>query len=251
VTDRDRLILRATDSSIDTLLREARASVTHRSSVLCVLDGGTRTESAVWRETRSGWKRMFESTYLAPISSDVERGVLVAAFFDWLGQRYCHEIEPERNLACYEYLFAQAKRRHPGPVRSLLDLGCGPATILKTSLSSKVPRVVGYDIGSGVRKSARAAGLTVVTDRVFKHGNRTFDVVLSSFVMHYGCDLQVTLTAVASHLAPGGVWAMNFHKEINFPLFMASLPGTGLRLLEEPGLSPFGLVVMVDSDGRC
>lgn len=250
MTDRDRLILRATDSSIDTLLREAGASVTHRSSVLCVLEGGEHPEGAVWRETRAGWTRMFESTYLAPIPSDVDRGVLVAAFFDWLGQRYCDEIEPARNLACYEHLFAQAKRRHAGPVRSLLDLGCGPATILKTSLPSQVPSIVGFDIGSVVRKSARAAGLTVVTDRVFKRGKGSFDVVLSSYVMHYGCDLRATLAAVASHLARGGVWAMNFHKEINFPLFMATLPGTGLRLLEKPSLSPFGLLVTVDSGGR-
>lgn len=194
----------------------------------------------------TGWTRVFERTYLAPLLDDVERGHLIAAFFDWLGDRYGQEIEPARNRACYEFLFDYAQvLRKQAACSALLDVGCGPGTILKTKLPALVSLVSGYDIGDEVRQAAFAAGLQVMTVDQFHNGQRNFPIALSAYVMHYACDMDETLKAVARHLAPGGIWAINFHKGMNASLFMARLSGTGLSLVGEPQNSPFGLVLTV------
>lgn len=246
VTDADRLILPSNDTSIETLLREPHIAVMHGSPRLCVLACLRPTLHAPWRKEAAGWTRIFERTYLAPLSNDTERGRLVAAFFDWLGKRYGQEIDTARNQACYEFLFdyAQTLRNRPH-CPALLDIGCGPGTILKSKLPEQVPVIRGYDIGDEVRQAAHAAGLHVMTANQFFRGRQDFPVALSAYVMHYACDMVETLKAVARHLVPGGVWAMNFHKGINYSLFMSHLPGSGLSLTEAPQDSPFGLIVTV------
>ena len=189
---------------------------------------------------------MFERTYLAPLLNDVERGHLVAAFFDWLGDRYGQEIEPTRNRACYEFLYDHAQvLRNQSACSALLDVGCGPGTILETKLPALVSLIQGYDIGDEVRQAACAAGLQVMTVDQFHDGQGNLPVALSAYAMHYACDMDETLKAVARHLVPGGIWVMNFHKGINASLFKARLPGTGLSLVGEPQNSPFGLVLTV------
>ena len=249
VTSEERLVVSANDESINSLLCEPGASVVHSSPLLYVLTCQHPSTHALWRKARSGWTRMFERTYVAPVASDAERSRLIAAFFDWLGGRYCEEIEPSRNRACYEFLFDLAQQSRDGVAcAALLDIGCGPGTILRTRLPTLVPRVLGYDIGSEVRRAAHVAGLAVMTKDEFLQGNEPVDVALSAYVMHYGCDVAETLMAVARHLKPGGAWAMNFHKSINFPQFIESLPGTGLCLATAPQRSLFGLTVTLISD---
>lgn len=175
---------------------------------------------------------------------------LVAEFFDWLGGKYVGEIEHARNRASYEHLFAvaQAHRSHV-PCASLLDLGCGPAMILDSSIPIWVGEIVGYDIAPSVRDSARAHGLNVLDREAFCSCHKRFDMVLSSYVMHYGCDLAATVNAVALALKADGVWVMNFHKGLNLQELRAVLSASKLREVAPAVNSPFGPVLMVISDG--
>lgn len=246
VTNADRLILPADDALIGRLLREPNVTVTYRSSNLAVLVSTCSAPSTVWRNGSSGWTRVFEHTYMAPVSDDIARGHLVAEFFNWLGDRYELEIDPTRNIACYEFLFSHAQEiRSHSSCATVLDIGCGPGTILGTTLPAKVPMIRGFDIGDEVRLAAHNAGLPILTEDEFHSGRQDTHVALSAYVMHYACDMHQTLTSVARHLAPGGVWVMNFHKGMNSSLFMAWLPGAGLRLASDPHDSPFGLIVAV------
>ena len=246
MTDTDRLVLPGNAAWIETILNEPRVTVAYRSPRLCVLVCVRPRPDAPWREEAGAWTRMFERTYIAPLSDDIERGRLVAAFFDWLGERYGQEIEPGRNQACYEFLFDHAQLlRNGSACSSLLDIGCGPGTILKTRLPARVPLIQGYDISDEVRDAAHASGLHVMTTNEFLEGRRNFAVALSAYVMHYACDMDETLNAVARHLEPEGIWVMNFHKKINASLLMSRLPGTALSLAGEPQDSAFGLVVTV------
>lgn len=246
VTNADRLILPADDTLIGTLLREPNVTVTYRSPSLAVLVCTCSAPSAVWRNGGSGWARVFEHTYMAPVSDDIARSHLVAEFFNWLGDRYGLEIDATRNKACYEFLFDHAQElRNRSSCATLLDIGCGPGTILGTTLPVQVPTIRGFDIGDEVRLVAHNAGLPVMTEDEFHSGKQDIHVALSAYVMHYACDMDQTLTSVARHLAPRGVWIMNFHKGMNYSLFMEHLPGTGLRLANDPHDSPFGLVVAV------
>lgn len=250
VTEGDRLVVPTNYESVGALLAEPGVSVVYRSQTMIVLTCLHPSGQALWRHSSSGWMRLFEQTYFAPSSDEGERIRLISGFFDWLSIQYCDEIEPAHNRACYEYLFQLAQEYRGGAAcEALLDVGCGPGTILTTHLPMLVPKIVGYDIGGEVRRAARAMGLPVMTADEFLLGIHSIDVAVSAFVMHYGCDVSVTLRAVAQHLSYNGVWALNFHKGINLPLFLQKLPDSGLRLATAPKLSPFGSAVTVIANG--
>ena len=245
-----RLVLAPTDELIEILLSDNRVTRLCLTDKVCVLESADATLIQSLQVGGRGWTRIFEEYYLASSSEGRAQGVLVGAFFDWLADRYNKEIDSSRNLACYEELYDTAKRlRGAAGVATVLDLGCGPGTILRSCIARSVEVLVGYDLSAVAARAAASAGLTVMPRDVFLVGPARFDVALSAYTMHYACDLAETLAAVQCNLKSGGVWALNFHKDIGLDAFLASLEPTQLRLTAHARGSAFGSIVAVTKYG--
>lgn len=241
-----RLILPPSDALIETLLSDSRAKVVYVTEDLCVLEGADRTLAEGLRMGCTSWTRVFEEYYLVSTGEDKAQATLVGAFFDWMAERYNDEIEPARNIACYEELYDIAsKLRGPAGATVVLDVGCGPGTILRSRVAAAAKLLVGFDISDVVAKTAALKGLTVIPREHFLEGLARFDVALSAYTMHYACDLTDTLSGVQCSLKPGGVWALNFHKDIGLEAFLKRLDSTTLELTTQVRNSTFGSIVTV------
>lgn len=249
MTDPDRLVLVATDPELDALLLLGKASVVHESHGVRIVQCSNDSPRAPWRLGNSGWVKMFEHTFMRPEDVKLHRDI-VPEFFDWLGDGYAHEIDHARNAACYDLLFEMAQQhRRKAPCAAVLDLGCGPATILESSIPRRARHIVGYDIAPTMRDAAEAAGLAVLNECQFRQAASTFDVVLSCYAMHYACELAETAKAVAAQLSQGGVWVMNFHKGLNHAALLDALLGAALRQVAVEEHSLCGTIVLVAADG--
>lgn len=250
VIDADRLVLPDGDWRLDALLALCGTTVLHRSSGICIVEYRNESSDVPWRKGMSGWKRMFERTYMHADESNRVASNVISGFFDWLGVEYTHEIDHDRNKRCYEELFSIAQRhRGNAPCSTLLDLGCGPATILESEVRHFVDKIAGYDLAPTVRALAAAAGLRVLDDNTFRNGSERFDIVLSAYVVHYGCDLAATAKRVAAAIGDDGVWVMNFHKGLNLQSFRSALSFWGMREVGDPINSMFGPILTVVPHG--
>lgn len=241
-----RLVLAPTDELIEILLSDSRATLIYLTDEICVLESADPTFIRSLLAGGSGWTRLFEEYYLASPGGDRAQGVLVGAFFDWLVNRYNNVIDQSRNLACYDELYDTAKRlRGAAGAAAVLDLGCGPGTILRSRIPRSAEMLVGYDLSELAAKVAASDGLTVIPRHVFLAGPARFDVALSAYTMHYSCDLAETLAGVQHNLKPSGVWALNFHKDIGLDAFLSRLESTSLELTAHTRGSTFGSIVAV------
>lgn len=241
-----RLVLSPSDELIEALLTDRRAALLHLTDEVCVIESVDRT--LVERSQGSGrvWTRIFDEYQLANADDDKAQGVVVSAFFDWLTDRYCDEIDSTRNQACYEELYDIANQfRKVAATTAVLDVGCGPGTILRSRVVSATQVLVGYDISDVAAKAAVSAGMAVISREQFLAGPARFDVALSAYAMHYACDLSETLAGVQCSLKPGGVWALNFHKGIGLDAFLACLGSSALKLAGQVSHSSFGPIVAV------
>ncbi len=241
-----RLVLSPTDELIDVLLSDSRATLIYLTDEVCVLESADATLIQSLLDGSRGWVRIFEEYYLASTGEDRAQGVLVGAFFDWLADRYNNEIDPSRNLACYEELYDVAKTlRGAAGATAVLDLGCGPGTILRSRVPQTADLLVGYDLSEVAAKAAAFDGLTVMPRDEFLAGPARFDVALSAYTMHYACDLAETLAGVQCNLKSGGIWALNFHKDIGLDAFLARLESSSLEPTAHIRASNFGSIVAV------
>ncbi|KRB10273.1 hypothetical protein ASD86_25080 [Lysobacter sp. Root690] len=240
------MVLSPSDSLIEALLTDRRAALVYLADDVCILESADRTLLESSQGNGRKWTRIFEEYHLVNADNDKAQGVVVSAFFDWLTDRYSNEIETTRNLACYEYLygFANQFREVPTPT-AVLDVGCGPGTILRSDVAHTAQVLVGYDISDIAAKAAISAGMTVMSRDEFVSGSARFDVALSAYTMHYTCDLAETLAGVQCNLKPGGVWALNFHKGIGLAAFFACLRSSALELAGQFSHSSFGPIVAV------
>lgn len=241
-----RLVLTPSDEMVEDLLRNGRATLLFRTDAVCILENADHSATNELQKSGPGWTRIFEDYYLAPASDDAAKGAVVGAFFDWLSDRYNSEIDLPRNLACYEELYRIAQSfRDDSSAPAVLDVGCGPGTIMRTHIAQSAQTVVGYDISELVCRSAVASGMTVMTRDQFLSRDARFDVALSSYAMHYACDLSETLSGVQCNLKSKGVWVLNFHKRIGLEDFLTRVPTTLLDLVEPPHESCFGSIVVL------
>ncbi len=246
-----RLILPPSDALIETLLSDNRAALVYRADNVCVLESSDRRLTEGLRIGSTSWTRVFEEYYLASTGEDKAQAVLVGAFFDWLADRYSYEIESSRNVACYEELYDIAsKLRGPAGAKAVLDVGCGPGTILHSQVARTAQVLVGFDISDVVAKTAASKGMAVMSREQFLDGPARFDVALSAFTMHYACDLDETLAGVQCSLKPGGVWALNFHKDIGLESFLDRLDSTTLELTTQVCTSTYGSIATVTKPYR-
>lgn len=246
VSKPSRLVLAPSDALIETLLSDSRATLVYLTDDVCVLESADRTLAEGLRIGSTDWTRVFEEYHLASTGEDKAQGVLVGAFFDWLADRYNDEIEPSRNIACYEEIYDIAARlRGSAGAAAVLDVGCGPGTILRSRVARTAQTVVGLDISEIAAKTAASKGMAVMSRERFLDGPARFDVALSAYTMHYACDLTETLAGVQCSLKSGGVWALNFHKDIGLEAFLERLDSTTLELTTHVRASPYGSIVAV------
>lgn len=247
----NRFILPPSDVLIETLLSDSRATLLYISDDICVLESSDRRLAEGLQIGSTSWTRVFEEYYLASTGEDKTHAVLVGAFFDWLADRYSDEIESSRNVACYEDLYEIAsKLRGPAGAKTVLDVGCGPGTILHSQVARTAQVLVGFDISDVVAKAAASKGMAVMSREQFQGGPARFDVALSAFTMHYACDLDETLAGVQCSLKSGGVWALNFHKDIGLESFLKRLDSTTLELTTQVRTSTYGSIVTLTKPHR-
>jgi SAM-dependent methyltransferase len=228
------------------LLCDSRATLVCLTASVCVLESADRSFAEGLLEGTSRWARVFENYYLANSGDDRAQGVLVGAFFDWLAVRYKEEIEPSRNVGCYEDLYNIASNlRGSAGADAVLDLGCGPGTILRSSVTRAARLLAGFDISQVVAKTAESEGMVVLSREQFLGGTAQFDVALSAYTMHYACDLSETFSGVQRSLKSGGIWAMNFHKDIGIQAFLERLDSTPLKLTTRLSTSTYGSILAV------
>lgn len=241
-----RLVLPTSNKFIGELLKDSRVTPVYLSDEICVLESSDPEllESSQWSDQT--WTRIFEEYHLASVDDDKAQGVVVSAFFDWFADRYSGEITVTRNIACYEklYDFANQFRDSSSPT-AVLDLGCGPGTILRSHVAHLADVLVGYDISAVAAQAAIAAGMRVMSREQFLAGPAQFDVALSAYTMHYSCDLADTLAGVQCNLKPGGVWAFNLHKGIGSGAILDCLRFNALGLSGRLSHSPFGPIAVV------
>lgn len=168
-----RLVLASSDELIEALLSDSRATLIYLTDEVCILESADRTLVQGLQGDRQGWTRTFEEYYLASTGEDKAQGVLVGAFFDWLADRYNDEIEPSRNLTCYEELYEVARRlRGAAGTKVVLDLGCGPGTILRSRVARVAQVLVGYDISEIAARAAASDGMSIMPRDEFLAGPR-------------------------------------------------------------------------------
>lgn len=116
---------------------------------------------------------------------------------------------------------------------------------MRSGVARTAQVLVGFDISDVVAKAADLKGMAVITREQFLDGLARFDVALSAYTMHYACDLTETLAGVHCSLKPGGVWALNFHKDIGLEVFLERLDASTLDLTTHVRASSFGSIVTV------
>ena len=211
---------------------------------------GTNGAEVDARATRAalvaaGYEKYFENAYFSNALSGSTRQLLVQAYFNTISSNYASLARQGFNAACYDSLFDVA-RSLKKKFRNCLDFGCGPATILESSIVSFVPEVVGWDFSGRMRQLARNKGLPVLREVDFLAATRQFDLVLSAYVFHYGTVSAAVLQRISRHLEIGGLFVANFHKDLGLDGFLSTLNGVGGLAFTAPiSRGPHGSVVLL------
>lgn len=161
---------------------------------------------------RQGYKKLFEDYYFPVTDLDGVDPDLVRDFFDMMADSYDLQIEPHRNLSCYEELFERAQSL-VSVTENVCDFGCGPATVLSTSIRKKTKCLVGIDSCPGMIRLCGQRGLEVYEPNQTASLCGQFDVVICCYVLHFGIP-ESLLDILLGLLSDGGVLVANFHKNI-------------------------------------
>jgi len=188
--------------------------------------------------------RIFENFWLPSRVSDDTRKMLVRSLFSAIASNYDSIVTPEHNLHCYEHLHSLAKELlHRTPDR-LLDFGCGTGLITHTKIGNEVSVLKGFDFCPKMARLAREKGLDVIEGSIQAIEKEAYDLVLASYVFHYGLtfdDWTTLLSCVAAHGAVLG----NFHKGIGLDYAIKTLDSLKERCTYQVTESDFGPVLVV------
>lgn len=245
-----RLVSTSTDARAHHLANRLGMNLVTRSMCIVIYEKLVRTSSKKTMSIalhRAGYVKYFENTYLSGRMAIAERSKLVSAFFNAISRQYSQIIHRDLNAACYESLLdiassVKGQKTHA----TCFDLGCGPATILRSHAAASIDSIIGYDFSAQMRRLAAQHGLAVMSPNEFWNPTRTFPVILSCYVLHYRTTSPEFLERVADHLSAGAVWVANFHKNIGLDDFLLLLAQTPrLALARAPIDSPYGTIIAV------
>lgn len=247
-TDLVRVVATPADARANRLATKLGMTVVVRSTRIIVYEQSRdcspdRHVLATLRQ--AGFVRLFEGTFMRASVPNLARSPLVCAFFDLVSDRYSKIIHPEINVACYDHLLDVASHvTQCMRYQTCLDLGCGPGTILHSRVQRAVDKIFGYDLSPHMRRLAAQRGLSVFTSDQFWGTPQKLELVLSSYVLHYGTASRAFLECVAHHLDASGVWVANFHKSIGLEDFLTLVTQTSkVVVVQGPSESPFGSVL--------
>jgi hypothetical protein len=218
------------------------------TSIRCyIADGLAPLDSAhhEWLSSR-GFERLFESCYLpSNVQGDARRSLVHALFTELGGSRYRAEINLETNSGCYDALFSGAQPRIKGGLKRILDVGCGPGTILDAHLAASGQQLTGFDFVEVNQKEANARGLATIDIEESRVVHlEKFDLFLSAFVLHYESFSFADIVALSRLLRVDGIWAANFHKSRGLARFCDALERCGdFRQIDESVPSKFGPMI--------
>lgn len=219
-------------------------SITREDKGVCIYRGSREHRLSKEQDTwlkRSGFERLFEACYLPSNAKGNIRAALVRALFDELGvEEYRNGITPKNNLSCYDMLFQGAIERTKDEVKHVLDVGCGPGTILQSEASTRVKSLTGFDFVEANMLEAQKLGLTTMNlERLAGMPEGAFDIFLSAYVLHYESMAEDMLETLIQLLGKDRIWAANFHKSKGLAWFTETLSRIG-KFHFECENSPYG-----------
>lgn len=192
------------------------------------------TEQDQWLRSKH-YEKIFESCYIPSKLPSNLRSKFVKLLFSAIScEEYDASITHSINIGCYEKLFECAVTLSETKKTNVLDVGCGPGTILETRVANIADTVTGYDFISANLDAASERGLRVIySDQIKSLNNESFDIILSVFLLHYQSLTDEALGILIRSLAIGGIWAGNFHKDIGVDWFTDLLVRQNFYIFKE------------------
>lgn len=187
-----------------------------------------------WLRTKC-FDRLFEYCYLPSDAKGRIRAQLVQSLFSEIGTTYYNEaITLSINVECYNALFLGALPYISSSTTRVLDVGCGPGTILNSLAVQQATSLIGFDFVDANCVEARRRGLTIVNATgLAAMPSNSIDIMLCTFVLHYETLLEEDITQLIRILCCGGIWAANFHKSKGLGWFTDMLKSKGNFTFEQ------------------
>lgn len=172
-----------------------------------------------------GYHRIFESCFVVqPSQSILRQEVIHLLFLEIAGDTYNATIDRRMNIGCYEALYEGASKLCAFPIKTVLDFGCGPGTVLASPIYRQFDTLLGFDFVQGNRDHATEVGLRVLDESQLDELElEYFDLVVCSYVLHYRSVSVELISKIFDRLRVGGIWAANFHKSEGVSWFLESL----------------------------
>jgi SAM-dependent methyltransferase len=188
--------------------------------------------------------RVFEHFWIPRQASGDTRKLMVRSLFSAIAGNYDSIVTSEHNVHCYEHLYSLAKKRLYYTPNRVLDFGCGTGLITQTKIVNEARILKGFDFCPKMASIAQKRGLDVLEGAVQALEEGSFDLVLASYVFHYGLGRD-DWTALLSCVGDRGAIFGNFHKGIGLPQAIEILESLKTRCTFEIKESDFGPVLTV------
>lgn len=197
-----------------------------------------------------GYTRIFECYWIPSQISDDVRTALIQALFSLVASRYESILVSGRNYSCYKHLYSLAINCLQCRPNRVLDFGCGTGIIMCTQVAEDALVLKGFDISENMASLARKKGMDVLSGQFLVIADEgPFDIILASYVLHYGLndgEWEVLLASLTDH----GALLGNFHKEIGLNQALSKLQHYKGDYKYSVIASPFGSVVAISRGSR-
>jgi len=195
---------------------------------------------------KESYFRIFENCWASPNVHGQLDSLVIKKFFDLIASEYDGIVHKDWNISCYEYLF---HRIYDSKINSpdILDFGCGTGIISFSNFFDGTPSIVGFDFCEKMLSLARNHGLRTLSASEFDaQVEKSFDLVISCYVFHYGISPDIFFKLVHL-LRSGGKLAANLHKDIKISNYIEFCKMLNLHEFKyNLDHSPFGTVLIIE-----